>query len=376
MPTSKEPASGPPERDYWPTRTWRTADPQKGGLDPRVSRKLEARVQGIETLRSILIIRSGELLFETYALGGTPNRYQNVNSITKSVVSALVGIALQEGFLQDIDQPLLSFFPEYIPQDLDSRKKAITLRHLLSMSSGYALPPGDSELFLRHPPLLEYSTSLEKLLGRPMEHEPGEVFVYDDLSSHLVALILTRSTGMPLATYAQTKLFDPLGIWRDEQNRPYPWQRGTHMTDEQHPFGLWDEQELYLWSVDQRGYHIGSYGLQLTTRELAKFGYLYLNHGQWNDRHIIAADYLQNSWRQQSKMANDEAYGYLWYLLPWGRHRSFCAIGYGGQWLICLPDLDTVVVVTSLPIPGASEAARMLIHEYLLPVLEGEVLRL
>ncbi|MBA2286402.1 MAG: serine hydrolase [Ktedonobacteraceae bacterium] len=375
MHISKGYRDGSQERDYWPTRHWRISEPQKWGLDAALFGQLETHIQRTETLRSVLVLYSGDLIFEKYSSGGTQNIYQNVNSITKSVVSALVGIALQEGFLQDIDQPLLSFFPEYIPQDLDPRRKAITLRHLLSMSSGYALPPGDSEAFLSDPPLLEYGSSLEKLLGRPMEHEPGEVFAYDDLSSHIVALVLTRSTGMPLATFAQTRLFDPLGIWRDEQNNLYPWQRGTHAEDDHHPFGLWNEQEPYLWSVDKQGHHIGSYGLQLTTRELAKFGYLYLNRGQWDGQQLISADYVQASWRQQSKIENDRAYGYLWYLLPLGRHASFCAIGYGGQLLLCLPDLDTVIVVTSIPTLDASDAARKVVRDFIVPALEDAVLR-
>jgi CubicO group peptidase (beta-lactamase class C family) len=351
-------------RDDWPTRILRTATPEEHGIDPQRLARLHEHVQGIAVLHSLLIVRSGSIVFEEYYHGWSKFHYQNVNSVTKSVVSALVGIALRDGFLRDLDQALLSFFPEYTPPTIDPRKQAITLRHLLSMSSGFDEMPADEiETFL------DRSNSIEKLLNRPMRHEPGRAFAYDDLCSHLVSLILNRVTGIPLATFARTRLFEPLGIWRDEQGNPSPWKLGRHTADAPHPVGLWDEREDELWSVDNLGNNIGGFGLQLTTREMAKFGYLYLKQGQWEDAVILPRTFVQDSWQQHSVTGKGEGYGYFWFLPRWHGHSACCAVGYGGQMIAVIPDLDVVAVITCRPEPGTSPS-RSMMHDIVVPALE------
>jgi CubicO group peptidase (beta-lactamase class C family) len=352
------------QRGYWPTHDWRTALPQEWGLDPERLTLLHEHAQGIATLHSILIVRSGFIVFEEYYHGWSQNHLHNVNSVTKSVTSALVGIALREGLLHDLDQPVLSFFPEYTPQVLDSRKQAITLRHVLSMSSGLAPMPAD-EIWT----FLERSASVQRLLHRPIHHDPGQVFTYDELGAHLVSLLLNRVTGMPIASFAQTRLFEPLGIWRDEQGTWYPWKSGTQIADAPHPFGLWKKDEDVLWSVDTHGYHIGGFGLQLTTREMAKFGYLYLRQGQWEDQYIIPAEYVQDSWRQHSVTEKGEAYGYFWFLPRWHGYTVCCAVGFGGQLIAVVPELDLVVAITCHPEPGIPPA-RVIVHDFVLPAMK------
>lgn len=152
----------PQHRDYWPTQNWKVKTPQETDLHLEPLTQLDAYALETDILRSIFIVHSGYIVFENYYHGWTQNSYQNVNSVTKSVTSALVGTALREGYLRSLDQPLLNFFPEYTPQALDPREQAITLRHLLSMSSGYQVPPKDVETFL------EDTASVEKMLDRPL----------------------------------------------------------------------------------------------------------------------------------------------------------------------------------------------------------------
>ena len=350
-------------RDYWPTQNWKVKTPQETDLHPEPLTQLDSYAHDTDILRSVLIVRSGYIVFENYYHGWTQSRYQNVNSVTKSVTSALVGIALHEGYLQSLDQTLLSFFPEYTPQALDPRKQAITLRHLLSMSSGYQVPPRDVETFL------EDTTSDEKMLDRPLQHNPGEAFGYDDVSCHFLSRILHRVTHMPLAHYAQTRLFEPLGIWRDEQGTLSPWAAGTRSADTPHPFALWNAQEDALWSVDPQGYHPAGLGLQLTTREMATFGYLYLNHGWWNGQAIIPENYVRDSLSQHSVTTRGEPYGYLWYVIPqWYGYTAYLAIGFGGQLIAVFPDLDTVVVTTFRPEPGPSPS-RTVMNDFLIPAI-------
>ena len=351
------------QRGYWPTYAWKTKTPQELGVSSERFTQLNEYAQSTETLHSILIVRSGFIIFENYYHGWSQDKYRNVNSITKSVTSSLIGIAFREDYLHDVDQTLLSFFPEYMPSDLDPRKRAITLRHLLSMSSGFQIPPQGVETFL------EDTSSPERMLDRPLLHNPGEVYGYDDVSCHFLSLILNKVTQMPLATYAQTRLFAPLGIWHDEQGMLYPWKHGTYVADAPHPFALWNEQDDALWSVDIRGYHVGCMGLQLTTREMAKFGYLYLNRGWWDGQSIIPEDYVQASWTQHSVTPRGEGYGYLWFLPQWRGHATSCALGYGGQIIAVVPELDLVVAITSSPEPGPIQH-RIIMNDFVLPSIQ------
>ncbi len=357
------------QRDYWPTSSWRTTTPQEFGLDAKSFIDLHQYAQGAQRVHSLLLVYSGYIVFEEYYHGWSQNKYHNMNSVTKSVTSALVGIALREGILDDLHRPALSFFPEYACQNQNVRKQAVTLHYLLSMSSGFVSPPGEIDTFLEH------SSSVEKLLGRSVQHEPGKIFTYDDLDAHLVSLILNRVTRVPTAVFAQTYLFEPLGIWYDEQGRPYPWKHGIALADRPHPWGLWNEQDDALWSIDRQGYHIGGFGLQLTTREMAKFGYLYLNRGRWDGQIVLPATYVQDSLSQHVITPKDdtthgEGYGYLWYLPHWWRYRSFWAIGFGGQVIACFPDLDVVVVMTAQPDLEGPPPHRKIISDFVMPILD------
>jgi CubicO group peptidase (beta-lactamase class C family) len=170
----------------------------------------------------------------------------------------------------------------------------------LSLTSGFQLS-GQINTFL------EKTASLEMILNRPVAHKPGQVFSYDDIDIHLISLILARMTGMSLAHFAQISLFKPLGIWQNEQGQTEPWTYGTAIADEPHPYGLSPTQDSLLWSVDRQGNSIGGFGLQLTTREMAKLGYLYLRQGMWDGQQILPAAYVQNSLHPYSTTRKGEA---------------------------------------------------------------------
>ncbi len=329
-----------PQPDYWPTRAWRIASPQALHMDPEALSQLHAYASRNERLHSILVVRSGRMVFEHYYRGWGPNHYHNLFSATKSITSALVGIALREGSLQSLDQRLLDFFPETASRTRDSRTQAITLRHLLTMSSGYDYP---NEIHK----LLDDSETIAKMVARSMKSQPGQVFSYDDLDVHLLGRVLARVTDTSLANFALHKLFQPLGIWQDEQGTLFPWKSDTYRPDEWHPFYLPDTQHGYLWTVDRLGYYWGSSGLQFTPREMAKFGYLYLNQGRWDGKEIVPAWYVQESLRQHMRDEHGQGYGYLWWLSEMSGHGIPHAAGHGGQIIALAPDLDLVFVITS-----------------------------
>src|SRR5579883_190598 len=327
---------------YWPTSAWRTSDPRTFGLTPEDFEPLHRYALEDERTHSLLIIGSGSILFEAYYHGWSQNHYHNVNSVTKSVTSALVGIALRDKKIGTLHQSIYSFFPEYASLGEQENRKAILLHHLLSLTSGFQFS-GQLSVFL------EKTASLEQMLNRPVAHPPGQVFSYDDIDIHLVGLILARVTGMPLAQFAQISLFQPLGIWQDEHGQAAPWKHGTAIADEPHPYGLSPAQDSLLWSVDRQGNFIGPFGLQLTTRELAKLGYLYLHQGVWDGQQILPAAYVQASLHGYIPLPTGGDYGYCWRLIRYKEQNSFWALGFGGQLLACFPDLDLIFVLTARP---------------------------
>lgn len=349
--------------EYWPTRAWRTADPQTFQMKIEDFQPLQRLAEEDDRVHSLLIARSGYIIFEEYYHGWSQNHYHNVNSVTKSVTSALTGIALREKLIETTHQSIFAFFPEYAELGEQENRKAIQLHHLLSLTSGFKLM-GDIDIFL------EQTDSVERILSRPVVHPPGQVFSYDDIDIHLASLILARATGMPVVDFARRNLFQPLGIWRDEQGQVYPWKHGTALADAPHPLGLWNEQEDWLWSIDRQGNTIGSFGLQLTTREMAKLGLLYLRQGRWDGQQLIPVKYVQASLQIYNWTDWGAGYGYCWYRPQWQRPNTFWALGFGGQLLVCFPDLDMIFAMTARPEVGREASHIKMLHDGLDPLLQ------
>ena len=255
-------------------------------------------------LRSVLVIRHGYIVFdETFQ--GTPNDERNVFSVTKSVISALIGIALREGFLKSLEQKVADFYPEYVSPDTDPQIKKITLEHLLTMTSGLERETSFGEDWLR------------STLEQPVSGEPGQAFHYNDAAVHLLSGILTRSTHVTALEFGNTYLFQPLGI-------PLP-----------------------AWETDPQGNNVGGDRLSLRPRDMAKLGYLYINLGSWADQQLIPAGWVRVSTQKHTRadILNDD-YGYLWWVTQVEGHPAYYAAGYGGQFIYVVPDFDLVVVMT------------------------------
>jgi CubicO group peptidase (beta-lactamase class C family) len=355
-----------PQKQYWPTSAWRTTTPEAVGMKPDDFQLLHQYAEEDQRIQSLLVIRSGYIVFEEYYHGGDQSHYHNVNSVTKNVTSALVGIALREKWIETVNQSIFSFFPEYASLGKQEQRNAIHLHHLLSLTSGFTLM-GEISTFLEH------TASLEQILSRPVAHKPGQVFSYDDIDIHLISLILARVTGRSVAKLAQTYLFEPLGIWLDEQGQAYPWRNGKASEDRPHPWGLWNGQDDKLWSVDRQGNPIGAFGLQLTTHEIAKLGYLYLHQGQWDGQQIIPAEYVKSSLTAYTSTPGGTNYGYCWYLPRFQEHDTFWAIGFGGQLIVCFPDLDLLFAMTAQPEIGKPSAHIKIMDEAFAPLLQGKL---
>ncbi len=300
--------------DYYPGSDWRTSTPEEQGIDSEKLVQMLKYVKAENTdIDSILIIRHGYLVLESYIAPYDQNTIHNVKSVSKSILSALVGIALREKILTGVNQRVADIFPEYFTLSKDPRKKEITLYNLLTMTAG--IDWGDDSTWYDR--LGKNQNRIRAIIETPLKDNPGEKFSYNTASTHLMSGILTQCSGMSTRELARKYLFDSLGI------------------------------DVRLWRQDPQGIYVGGAEIFLTPRDMAKFGYLYLKKGFWNGKEIVPSEWIDESTQFQVKTGGDQGisddYGYWWWVFPGG----YLAVGFGGQLIIVVPDQDLEVVVTS-----------------------------
>ena len=341
---------------------WTTGSLEQAGIDRQ---RIEAMTNSIRTspelnIHAVLIERGGRLVYEEYFSGkderwGQPlgvivfNREtkHDLRSVTKSVVSALVGIANSSGSIRSLDAPLLDYFPEY--KDLQTPdRRAITMRHALSMSAGfewnedipYTDPKNDEIVMTRSADPIHY------VLSRPIVAAPGAVWKYSGGTTQVLGTIVQRATKRPLADYARSVLFSPLGI-----------------TD-------------FEWLGDLAGVPSAASGLRLRPRDLAKFGSLYLHNGQWNRKQVLPREWVAESTRRHLTFPGRAArgYAYQWwhtcYSTPQGTIEVPTAVGNGIQRIFLLRAQQTVVTVLAGRYNDFStNPAERLLLDFILPAL-------
>ncbi|MEJ2310796.1 MAG: serine hydrolase [Gemmatimonadales bacterium] len=288
-----------------------------GGLeaasDPDRLAATYERAAELPALSSLIVAQGGEVVGEQYFRDMRPNRQVNIKSASKSILSALVGIALEQGYLESLDQTLPELLPDHFPPEASPQHREITLRHLLTMTSGL-----QTTSFRNYGSWVASRDWVRSAIDRPMVDRPGGRMIYSTGNSHLVSAILTRSTGMSTKAFAQRYLFDPLGI------TPPAWDR------------------------DPQGFYLGGNNMALSPRDLLKIGELYLTGGSWDGRRILPEAWIQESWRPYNRSRwNGYGYGYFWWYRRSGRYDIHFAWGYGGQFVFVVPELELVVVATS-----------------------------
>ena len=296
------------------------------------------RAAELPRLRGILVSQRGEIVMERYNGGAGADRAANVKSASKSVLSVLVGIAIQEGHIRGLDQPISDFFPTYFAQaGVDPRKRQITVGNLLSMQSGL-----ESTSFNQYGAWVSSRDWVRAALDQPMVDAPGGRMLYSTGSSHLLSAILTRATGMSTWAHANEKLAAPMGF------RIRPWQR------------------------DPQGIYFGGNDMYLTPRQMLRFGQMYLDGGVYQGRQIVPRAWVEESVRPRTASPyNGHGYGLGWWSKDSGGRRAFFAWGYGGQYVFVVPELELVAVFVSESdgprAPGHLPAIHRILDEYLVP---------
>lgn len=330
------------QEDYWPTEGWRTATPESQGMNSELSAEMFRDINNNNIdIYSLLIVRNGYIIIE--ANRKHPDAIYPIHSCTKSFTSAVFGIALDKGYIMSVDQKIADFFPEILKRDTGSKKDSITLKHLLTMSSGLEWPESDIDYTKPENPIFQMKWSnnwVEFVLNKPVIQEPGSVFNYNSGCSYLLMAVLSK-LGLDVEDFAQKNLFDPLGISLTQ----------------------------YTWNKDKHGILDGMGGLAMRPRDMAKFGYLYLKGGFWDGQQIIPKTWIEESTKEQitGKLGSvNISYGYQWWVAP----PLFVAMGFNGQFIVISPEHELVLVITSNLSGSKIGIAINLLKKYIPPAIQ------
>lgn len=316
--------------DDWPTDGWRTGEPGNHGFDESALAQItDVAVEEWPFLNSLLIIRHGYIVHESYYNGFDASELHDIASVTKSWTSALVGMARAGGELVNLDEPIPDLLPEYFAGGNHDDKREITLKNLLMMRSGIEWDEAalDTGVYGGEELLAQDVTAIA--LDFPMAHPPGTAWNYSTLDVQLISAIFQHAMGQSLESYAAKRLFDPLGI------------------------------REYEWLADGMGTTVGGQNLSMTPRDMAKLGLLYLHGGEWEGSQLVPAEWVERSVTPQNSEAYYEPtgkseviewYGYLWWTWEpewYLGYRAFQARGYAGQQVLVFPELDMIVAATA-----------------------------
>ena len=326
--------------DYWPTDGWRASPPEWQGMSSAVLQELRTFTQTQNLpLDSYLIVRHGYIVYEEYPGSYDSDDYHILHSVTKSFTSALIGIAIAEGLIASVNTPVVDIYSDWTIANLDDRKQRMTVGHLLDMQAGiewdewtYPYSDGRNDLVQ----MIYSSNCIQFMLDRPMAAEPGTTWVYNTGASHLLAGIIRETSGQIPQEFAFEHLFGPLGI------------------------------STVFWTRDRNGLNFGGSELHLRPRDMAKFGLLYLNDGQWDGVQIIPVDWVEESQVSHAMPWSGTGYGYQWWKQLYAG--TFEARGLHSQWIIVHPEYDLVIVQTASDFEGEINVFQLV--DYVLRAVE------
>ncbi len=322
---------------------WENVSPESQDIDPECLEQMDVYIEENDlAIHSIIIYKNGTIPFEEYYDPFNKISLHNLKSTSKGIISALIGIALEEGFIDNLDESIFTYLTDY---NVDTTGKSdITIRHLLTMTSGLEWKEnGLNSMYT----FFVSKRIVKRTLDLDLEDEPGTTFNYNTGLTHLLSAIITEASGMSTLEFAQKYLFEPLGI------------------------------ENIVWDKDREGYYIGGSELFLTPRAMTKFGVMYLNDGKYQGQQIVPEYWVNESTTTQvqgSAFGADIQYGYLWWLdienplfTYLQDNKRFLAMGARGQRIFIDPEQDVVVVITADQ--KDESQCDILIRDFILPAL-------
>lgn len=283
------------------------------------SQQILAEAESLPQLRSLIIGDPDSIYHQWYVNGATAGQPHNMKSASKSVMSALYGIALKEGWIESLNSPVVDFLPEYFDESMPEKKREITLEDLLTMRSGL-----ESTSFNNYGRWIASRDWIGYQIRADLEYEPGTLMRYSTGSSHLLGVILTRVTGQSLHQLAQNYIFDHFG------NQLRPWDR------------------------DPQGYFLGGNNMRFEPESLFKFGQIYANDGKTQSGEtLFSTEWIDRTFEIYGHSNyNNHGYGYHWWIDEYRGYETRFAWGHGGQYLFWVPELDLIAVTTSTNNPN------------------------
>lgn len=324
---------------YWPTEGWRTSTPEKQGMDSEILADLLDTLHEREyDIDSVSVIRNGYMVLDATVYPFGLGQRHIIHSCAKSIISTLAGIAVDEGYIEDVEHPILDFFPERTVANLDPNKEKMRLKHVLTMTSGLACQ--DSYLY-RWRGLNEMRQTrdwIQFMLDLPMSEEPGTRFEYCNGASFLLSAIIQETTSMTALAFAEKHLFGPLGI------------------------------SDVVWPSNPQGITIGWGELRMLPHDMAKIGYLYLKEGLWDGQQVVSSAWVEASTRQHISATLQDGYGYQWWVDSSG---VYMALGYAGQFIFVVPEREIVVVFTSDLNERDFYVPQELLNDFIIPAAQS-----
>ena len=314
--------------DYWPTKGWRTSPPEKQGIDSKkLAEAIDYIMENDPNIHSMSVIRNGYMVTDAYFYPFEADTKHDIGSVTKSITSTLIGIAIHKGYIKSVKQPILDFFPGRKIANLDEDKKAITVEDLLTMRSGMQCINQPTEVTLGQ--MMGSPNWVQFMLDLPMTDKPGTRFVYNSGAVHLLSAIIRQASGMTTLEFAHNHLFNPLGI-----------------TD-------------VIWPTGPQGNNYGWGSVRIKPHAMAKLGYLYLQKGMWDGEQILPPEWVAAATSKPDEHMSQN-YGYLWWLIPTD---VYFASGRGTQRIYVFPSKNIVVVFTG----GGAKIISILLNTYVMP---------
>ena len=309
-------------------------------LDPELRDELLSRADQLPRLRSLLVSVNDQLVEEHYYHGASARRVANLKSVSKSIISLLVGIAVDLGHIPSVDQTITDYFPDYFEQDADSAKTEITIENLLAMQAG--LETTSNRNYGRW---VQSGNWIRHILTRPMVDRPGGRRIYSTGNTHLLSAILAEASGMSTLEFGRLHLSEPLGF------------------------------SLPAWQRDPQGVYFGGNEMRITPRAMVSIGQLVLSCGRYGGTQVVSEHWVHASLEPRSRSERSgREYGYGWWLRALAGYQTYYAWGYGGQFIFIVPELRLVVAMTSSPNPGEGRRAHLrslydLVEDQIIPAV-------